>query len=100
MSKIKHETLDTETLKRELKQLVVDECDIDLQAHEIEDDERLIGSEGRMDLDSLDALALSLEVKNRYGKHIDGGGETRMALSSINALAAFIQQAESIHAQR
>jgi acyl carrier protein len=82
--------MDLEALKQELKQLVVDECDVDVDAQEIEDDERLIGSDGRLDLDSLDALSISLEVKSRYGKHIDSGNETRMALTSINTLAAFI----------
>lgn len=83
--------MDMENLKQELKQLIVEECDIDVEAYEIEDDERLIGSDGRLDLDSLDALSISLEVKSRYGKHIDSGNETRMALSSINALADFIR---------
>jgi len=82
--------MELNALKRELKALVVEECDVDLEAHEIEDDERLIGSDGRMDLDSLDALSISLEVKSRYGKRIDGSNETRMALSSIDALAEFI----------
>ncbi|MBV1928074.1 MAG: acyl carrier protein [Gammaproteobacteria bacterium] len=82
--------MELNALKQELKALVVEECDVDLEAHEIEDDERLIGSDGRMDLDSLDALSIALEVKSRYGKRIDGGNETRMALSSIDALAEFI----------
>ncbi len=79
-----------ESLKQELKQLVIEECDVDVDAHEIQDDERLIGSDGRLDLDSLDALSISLEVKSRYGKHIDSGNETRLALTSIATLAEFI----------
>ncbi len=82
--------MDTDTLKWELKALVVEECDMDLSADEILDDERLIGSDGRLDLDSLDALTISLAVKDRYGKHIDSGNETRAALTSINHLARFI----------
>lgn len=82
--------MDIEVLKRELKALVVEECDMDFSAEDILDDERLIGSDGRLDLDSLDALTISLAVKDRYGKHIDSGNETRAALTSINHLAAFI----------
>ena len=82
--------MNLDELKQTLKELVVEECDVDLEAHEIDDDERLIGSDGRMDLDSLDALSIALEVKSRYGKRIDGGNETRMALASISALAEFI----------
>ena len=82
--------MDTAALKNELKVLVVEECDIDCDAKEILDDERLIGSDTRLGLDSLDALTISLAVKDRYGKHIDSGNETRVALTSINHLAAFI----------
>ena len=66
---------------------------IDLSPEDIQDDERLIGGDGRLDLDSLDALTISLAVKDRYGKHIDSGNETRNALSSINHLAEFIVSA-------
>ncbi|MBV1888903.1 MAG: acyl carrier protein [Proteobacteria bacterium] len=82
--------MDLETLKQELKQLIVEECDIDLEADQIEDHEPLIGSDYRMNLDSLDALSISLEVKSRFGKHIDGGNEARLALASVNTLAEFI----------
>ncbi len=79
-----------ETLKAELKQLIVDECDVDVSADEILDDEFLLGGESRLNLDSLDALSISLEVKRRFGKHIDSGNETRLALTSVNTLAQFI----------
>lgn len=77
-------------LKAELKQLIVDECDIGVSAADILDDEYLIGEGSRLQLDSLDALSISLEVKRRYGKHIDSGNETRQALRSVNSLAQFI----------
>ena len=70
--------------------MIVDECDIDFTADEILDDEQLIGSDCRVGLDSLDALTISLAVKERYGKHIDSGNQTRSALTSINHLAGFI----------
>ncbi|MYM63966.1 acyl carrier protein [Pseudomaricurvus sp. HS19] len=79
-----------EKLKAELKQLIVDECDVDVSADEILDDEFLLGDQSRLNLDSLDALSISLEVKRRFGKHIDSGNETRLALTSVNTLAQFI----------
>lgn len=82
--------LDVELLKQDLKAMIVDECDIDFSANEILDDEQLIGNDCRVGLDSLDALTISLAVKDRYGKHIDSGNETRTALTSINHLAGFI----------
>jgi acyl carrier protein len=82
--------LNVAELKQDLKTLIVDECDIDFNPDEILDDEQLIGSDCRVGLDSLDALTISLAVKDRYGKHIDSGNETRTALTSINHLASFI----------
>ena len=83
--------MDRETLKKELKELVVVECQKNhIQPDQIADDDILIGSAGRLDLDSLDALQIALAVKQKYGKRIDGGKETRAALKSINTLADFI----------
>ncbi len=74
-----------DTLKQQLKQLVIDECDKDVDASTITDDEVLIG--GPLDLDSLDALQICMAVKTRYGVRIEGGPDARRALASINALA-------------
>ena len=85
--------MDRDTLKAQLRELIVEECDIEMDMAEIDDAETLIGDGARLLLDSLDALAISLEVKNRYGKHIDSGNETRRALTSIDTLADFILDA-------
>lgn len=80
--------LDSQTLKAELKAMIVKECDKDCAPESITDDERLIG--GRLELDSLDALQISMAVKDRYGVRIEGGPDSRKALATINALAEFI----------
>ncbi len=77
--------LDRESLKRDLKTLVTTECDKDVDIATIDDDEFLIG--GPLELDSLDALQICMEVMSRYGVRIEGGPEARRALRSINALA-------------
>lgn len=83
--------MDREALKRELKELIVTECQKNhIQPDQIADDDILIGSAGRLDLDSLDALQIALAVKQKYGKRIDGNKETRKALKSIDTLADFI----------
>jgi acyl carrier protein len=82
--------MDRDTLKIQLRELIAHECDLEMDMSEISDDEPLIGESSRLYLDSLDALAISLEVKKRFGKHIDSGNETRKALTNINALADFI----------
>jgi acyl carrier protein len=85
--------LDRESLKQDLKRLITTECDKSVDIAEISDDEFLIG--GPLELDSLDALQICMEVKDRYGVRIEGGPEARRALQSINALADTIISAES-----
>ena len=82
--------MDRDQLKRELKQLIVRECDKKLAPEQIVDDAILIGSQSALELDSLDALQIALAVKRQYGKRIDGSTQTRAALTSVNTLADFI----------
>lgn len=83
-----------EELKTRLKQLVVEECDVDLGADEISDQDLFMGEDSRLGLDSLDALTIALEVKAQFGRHIGSGKEAREALASIDALAAHIISTE------
>jgi acyl carrier protein len=82
--------MDLQQLKAELKQLIIDECEKECSVADISDDEPLVGADAPLELDSLDTLQLSLAIKQRYGKRIEGNNETRQALRSINHLAAFI----------
>lgn len=82
--------MDKEQLKQQLKQLVIEECDKDMAPEAIADDTILIGKQSPLELDSLDALQISLAVKEQYGVRIEGGKETRQALKSIETLTAFI----------
>ncbi len=83
---------DRETLKQQLKQLIVVECDKDIEPDSIADDAILIG--GELELDSLDALQISMAVKNRYGVSIEGGPTARRVLQSVNTLADTILAAD------
>jgi acyl carrier protein len=85
--------IDLGTLKNDLKKLIVVECDKDIEPESIDDDAILIG--GDLDLDSLDALQISMAIKQKYGVSIEGGPEARRALKSVNSLADTI-----IHFQR
>lgn len=77
--------MDRDTLKAELKVLIIEECDKDIEPGDIGDDAILIG--GELDLDSLDALQIAMAVKTRYGVRIEGGPDARRALQSVNTLA-------------
>ena len=82
-------TTDRDALKRELKELIIYECQKEMTPDQIADDAPLFGDAGP-DLDSLDALQIAMAVQRRYGKRIEGNTETRSALASVNALADFI----------
>lgn len=82
--------MDRARLVLELKQLVIDECQKDVTPADIGDDALLIGKKSALGLDSLDALQVSLAVKQRYGKAVEGGNKGRKVLMSINTLADFI----------
>ena len=85
--------LELEALKQTLKALIVKECDKDIAPEAITDDELLIG--GPLELDSLDALQISLAVKDRWDVRIENGAEGRKALASVNALAQTIIDAKA-----
>jgi acyl carrier protein len=82
-----------ETLISDLKAMIVQECDKDMDPSSIPDDMPLIG-EG-LELDSLDALQISLAVKERYKVRIEGGPDGRRAMASTAALADFILEARA-----
>ena len=77
--------LSPEQLKHALKIMIIDECDKDIEADAILDDEQLVG--GPLELDSLDALQICMAVKNSYGVRIEGGPDARKALQSVQTLA-------------
>lgn len=79
-------------LKQNLKQLIVEECEKedDIAWQDILDDEQLFGSDSRINLDSLDALQLSLVLKRSFGIKIEGSKESRKHMTTINNIAALI----------
>lgn len=79
------DALSPEQLKQALKLMIIEECDKDVEADDILDDEILIG--GPLDLDSLDALQICMAVKTQYGVRIEGGPDARKALQSVQSLA-------------
>ncbi|WP_018997586.1 phosphopantetheine-binding protein [Hirschia maritima] len=84
--------LDKDTLMAELKEMIVEECDTEVEADEIANDIRLVG-EG-LELDSLDALQISLAIKDKYGVRIEGGPDSREAMANVSSLADFIIKAK------
>ncbi len=79
-----------DTLKQELKQLIVSSLDLeDVKGEDIADDEALFG-EG-LELDSIDALELGIAIKKKYGVAFSGENEeNKKYFKSVNTLAEYI----------
>lgn len=76
-------------LKEQIKEMIRDSLDVDdLDIESIQDDAPLLG--GELELDSIDALELVIQVEKRYGVKIKSSEETREALTSVSVLADYI----------
>lgn len=80
-----------EALKQELKELIIEECEKDCEASDITNDEILFGSDSNLQLDSLDALQISLALNKKYGLDTTDSKKLRSIMTSINSLADHIQ---------
>jgi acyl carrier protein len=78
-------------LRLEIKALIVESCDKDCDPASIGDDDFLFGPEAPLQLDSLDALQVSMAIKKRYGLRLTDSKETRRILSSVANLADHLE---------
>lgn len=78
-------------LRLALKTLIVEACDRDCDPASITDDEILFGPEAPLQLDSLDALQVSMAIKKQYGLRLPDSKETRRILASVANLAEHLE---------
>ena len=78
-------------LKQELKHIIVEESDKDMDPETIDDDAPLFGEESAIQLDSLDAIQLSMAIQKKYGIKITDSKEARRAFATVNSLADLVQ---------
>ncbi len=81
----------SDPLAARLKSLIVETLKLDdVRPEDIPDDEPLFGSP-RFGLDSIDALELVVRLEKEFGVKIGSSEESRQALASVAALAAYIR---------
>jgi acyl carrier protein len=78
-------------LKYELKKLIIEECEKECEVEDIKDDELLFGPESVLELDSMDALQISMALHKKYGLKTTDSKELRKIMVSINTLADYIE---------
>lgn len=76
----------------ELKQLIVEETDQDIDPAQLADDAPLFGPRSPLDLDSIDALQISMALQSRYGVVVTDPKRVRRILVSVNTLAEFLRE--------
>ncbi len=78
-------------LKAELKEMIVRECDKEMDPKMIQDDDILFHPDYALGLDSLDALQISMALQNEYSVRLTDPKELRRIMESINTLADYIK---------
>jgi len=79
-------------LKLRLKTMIIEECEKeDITPEELRDDVELFSDESGLELDSLDALQISMGLQTQFKVRLADSKEFRRVVTSINALADYIQ---------
>ncbi len=78
-------------LKSEIKNLIIENCELDIEVNDIDDDLPLFERKSELELDSIDALQISIAIQNTYGIAIRDSKEMRRVMQSINTFADFLQ---------
>lgn len=81
-----------DALKLRLKKMIIEECEKDdIEPEELGDDIELFSDESGLELDSLDALQISMGLQNQFGIRLADTKDFRRVVTTINALAEYIQ---------
>lgn len=78
--------------RAELKAHILAAVDKEEPAGGLGDDEPWFGPESRLDLDSLDALQISMAIQKKYGVRMPDSKDTRRALTSLLTLAEYLHK--------
>lgn len=80
-----------EQLKYDIKDMIIVECEKeDIEPDDIPDGVELFSEESGLELDSLDALQISMGLLNKYGVRLGDSKEFRRTVTTIEKLAEYI----------
>jgi acyl carrier protein len=86
--------MDATTLRREIKQLIVRELNLEGKAPDELDDKAPLFGDG-LGLDSLDALQLAMAIEEKYELKLPEGDEVRPIFASVASLADFVARSKT-----
>ena len=85
--------MDIEKLKYNLKVMIIDECEKeDITHQDIQNNAELFAPDNALELDSLDALQISMGIQKAYNIRLVDPKEFRRVVTTIDNLAAFIYE--------
>lgn len=85
--------MDMQQLKLDLKNMIIEECEKDdIGADEIADDVELFSDASGLELDSLDALQISMGLQNRFGIRLGDSKDFRRVVTTIDNLAEYVSE--------
>ncbi len=81
-----------DALKLRLKTMIIEECEKeDITPEEVADDVELFSDKSGLELDSLDALQISMGLQNQFKIRLGDSKDFRRVVTTINNLADYIQ---------
>ena len=85
--------MDIEKLKYNLKAMIIQECEKeDISPEDIADDVELFSDKSGLELDSLDALQISMGLQNKFGVRLVDSKDFRRVVTTIDNLVAYINE--------
>jgi len=83
--------MELEQLKYDLKKMIIEDCEKeDITPEDIPNDVELFSSKSGLELDSLDALEISMGLQKKYGIRLGDPKAFRRAVTTTDALAELI----------
>ncbi len=82
-------------LKRQIKEMLVENLMLKISAAEIADDQPLFG-QGSLGLDSVDALQLVVALEKNFQMKLSDPDAARKILQNVNTIAASVQEHQAV----
>ncbi len=81
-----------DALKLRLKAMIIEECEKeDINPEELADDVELFSDASGLELDSLDALQISMGLQTQFKIRLGDSKDFRRVVTTINNLADYVQ---------